>query len=203
MMNTFLEHLDSLQQAVLDSKHPVFTGQSCRCGVEQALYYCMDCFLSPWYCKSCIILVHSHLPFHQIQEWSRTCLRRVSLSDLGLQLSLGHEAGSCPNHSSISKPRKVTIIHTNGVHDYQLEFCQCVDALAEPFQLTCSRLFPATIERPETLFTFDILDHFHTLNLTSKILAYDYWDALVKQTDHVFPKSIPVSQQKLYFCHLQ
>lgn len=194
MMDAFSEHLDSLQQGIIDSEYSASPGQTCRCGEGQALYYCKDCFLSSLYCKSCVVSAHSRTPFHQIREWGGSYFRRASLSKLGLLLTLGHDTGPCPNRSSSSKPRNVTIIHTNGIHDYQIEFCHCADASSVLVQLTRSRLFPATVQRPETLFTFSVLDNFHMLSLTSKIPAYDYWNALVNLTDHVFPKNVPVSQ---------
>jgi len=202
MMDAFFKHLDSLQQAIMDSEYPASPGQICRCGEGQALYYCKDCFLSSLYCKSCVVSVHSRTPFHRIQEWSGSYFRRASLSNLGLLLMLGHDTGLCPNRSSSSKPRNITIIHTNGIHDYQIEFCHCADASSALVQLTRSRLFPATVQRPETLFTFSVLNHFHMLSLTSKIPAYDYWGALVNLTDHVFPKNVPVSRIKHYSYHI-
>jgi len=190
-MDAFSKNLGSLQQAILDAEYRELPGELCRCGTGQALYYCKDCFLSPLQCKSCIISTHSHIPFHHIHEWSGTHFQRISPSSLGLLLQLGHHSGPCPNHSD-SPPRDMTVIHTNGIHKYQLVFCHCVDAPSEPLQLTRSRLFPATLERPETVFTFSVLDNFHMLSLTSKIPAYDYWNALVNLTDHVFPKTVKV-----------
>jgi hypothetical protein len=193
MMEPFLKHLDSLQQVILDSEHPVlFPGQLCRCGGGGTLYYCKDCFLSSFHCGPCVVSAHKHLPFHRVQEWSSTYLRRSSLSNLGLALSLGHGIEPCPNRPTATVPRKVIIVHTNGVHKHKLEFCHCTDALTEPLQLTRSSLFPATMERPGTLFTFDILDYFQMLSLTSKIPAYDYWNALVNFMDHVFPKNVHI-----------
>ena len=189
MMDAFFKHLDLLQQAIMDSEYWASPGQMCRCGDGQALYYCGDCFLSPLYCRSCVLAAHSRTPFHQIQEWSGSYFRRTSLSKLGLLLTLGCDAGLCPNCSSSSKPRNVTIIHTNGIHNYQIKFCHCADTSSVLVQLMRSHLFPTTVQRPETLFMFSVLDNFHMLSLTSKIPAYDYWDTLVNLTDHVFPQN--------------
>lgn len=193
MMDPFLKHLDSLQQAILDSDHPMLIpGQLCQCRYRDVLYYCKDCFSLSLHCKSCIISAHKHLPFHWVQEWSGTYFHCTSLSNLVLVLLLRHHVEPCPNHPTTSVPCKMIVIHTNGVHECRLEFCHCIDALAEPLQLMCLRLFPVTMERPGTLFTFSVLDDFQMLSLTSKIPAYDYWNVLVNFTDHVFPKNIQV-----------
>lgn len=162
-MDAFSKHLGSLQQAILDSEYCEFPGQSCECGAGLALYYCKDCFLSPLLCQSCIVSKHSCIPCHQIHEWSGTHFRRISPSNLGLLLQLGHHSGPCPNHSN-SPPCDMMVIHTNGIHKYQLVFCHCADAPSKPLQLTRSCLFPATLERPETLFMFSALDNFHMLS---------------------------------------
>ena len=64
---------------------------------------------------------------------------------------------------------------------------------AEAEQLAKSSLFPASFERPETVFTFNVLKQFHILGSTAKIPAYDFFNTLVNMTDNAFPKNVPVS----------
>jgi hypothetical protein len=49
------------------------------------------------------------------------------------------------------------------------------------------------MERPETAFTFAVLNDFHIHSLTSKKSALDYVDALQKLTSAAFPRQTPVS----------
>ncbi|KIK81365.1 hypothetical protein PAXRUDRAFT_156274, partial [Paxillus rubicundulus Ve08.2h10] len=55
-------------------------------------------------------------------------------------------------------------------------------------QLLRAQLFPATISRPKTAFTFDVLDHFHIDNLECKTTVMSFFSKLIRFT----PKGTPV-----------
>jgi hypothetical protein len=86
----------------------------------------------------------------------------------------------------------MVIIHSNGLHNMAVQFCYCYGAPPDTIQLSNAQLFPATMEHPETAFSFGVLDHFHQLTLSSKKPLQDYNDCLVKLTDPAFPQDIPV-----------
>jgi hypothetical protein len=65
-------------------------------------------------------------------------------------------------------------------------------------QLIGARLFPSTLDSPATVFTFRVLKEFHSLSLSSKASAYDYYDVLKKHTNAAFPQDVPVSYYTLY-----
>jgi hypothetical protein len=50
-------------------------------------------------------------------------------------------------------------------------------------QLLRARWFPATIDRPSTVFTFNLLDFFHTLQDRNKCNPYDFYNTIIQQTD--------------------
>ena len=50
------------------------------------------------------------------------------------------------------------------------------------------------MSRPQTAFTFEMLDTFHLLTLQSKISAYDYYSSLENKTNNV-SKSVKVSNR--------
>jgi CxC2 like cysteine cluster associated with KDZ transposases len=52
---------------------------------------------------------------------------------------------------------------------------------------------PATVDTPETVFTFKMLKDFHAHTLASKKSTYDHYTALQKLTNNAFPAQTPVS----------
>ena len=50
-------------------------------------------------------------------------------------------------------------------------------------QLLRARWFPATIDRPSTVFTFGLLDFFHKLQNRNKCNPYDFYHTIIQQTD--------------------
>lgn len=56
-----------------------------------------------------------------------------------------------------------------------------------------SRIFPGTVAKPHSGFTFAVLQDFYLQTLTSKKSAYDYISAIRRKTNNVFSKKVPVS----------
>jgi hypothetical protein len=195
MMAAFEKHFDKLQSAILGREYDTKAGTDCVCGAGRSLYRCQDCFTSTPSCQQCLLRSHNNLPLHHIQCWTGTHFERTNLGDLGFKLFLGHGTMRCPNAptGSNSKERLTVIVHTNGIHKLDVEYCYCAHATDEPSQLTCAGLFPATMEKPETAFTFTVLKEFHAHTLSSKKSAYDYFIALQKLTNNAFPDRTYVS----------
>lgn len=191
-MEQFSKHFDTLQAAILSTEVDDNVGQICQCHHEAALYRCMDC-LFPVSCGRCIVASHATNPFHHIQKWNGFFFGKTTLSELGQVVGLGHDGGLCPNRLLESKGRVTTVVHVNGIHQVRIEFCHCHKAPAEPEQLAKASLFPATVDRPATAFTFEVLKQFDILSLTFKIPAYDFVNALVNMTNSAFPDKVPVS----------
>ncbi|KAJ7073391.1 hypothetical protein B0H15DRAFT_963765 [Mycena belliarum] len=87
--------------------------------------------------------------------------------------------------------RVLVVVDTNGIHSIRIVFCHCQRARPHYLQLVAARLFPATITRPSTVFTFAVLHNFHVHNLVSKKTAGDYYRALQKLTNNAFPNKVP------------
>ena len=194
MMQAFGKHFDRLQSAILEREYDVCTTAICSCGQEPALFRCEECFSGPPSCKLCILNSHHHLPFHHVQRWDNTHFTRTSLGSLGLVIFLGHDMKHCHNAPHDSKGRPFVVVHTNGIHNINIDFCRCTSATddSDPFQLTSAGLFPATVDKPETVFTFAMLKDFHAHTLASKKSAYDHFSALKKLTNNAFPDRAPV-----------
>jgi hypothetical protein len=86
----------------------------------------------------------------------------------------------------------MVIVHVNGFHYVSVSFCVCDSSATPPYQLIDADLFPATLEQPETAFTFELLDTFQKLSLRSKINAYDYHRSLQEMTNAAFIQDVPV-----------
>ena len=130
---------------------------------------------------------------HHIQRWDNTHFVQTSLGKLGLVIFLGHDMRRCPNAPINSNSRPFVTVHTNGIHIIDINFCFCNDATDDLYQLTSAGLFPATTDKPETVFTFTMLKDFHAHTLASKKSAYDHFFALRKLTNNAFPDRTPVS----------
>ncbi|KAH9983825.1 hypothetical protein BJV77DRAFT_1062348 [Russula vinacea] len=132
------------------------------CGDDDGLYKCKECFGGRLHCKACIVQQHSSHPLHRIEKWNGLFFVRTSLRDLGLTVYLGHEGKPCPFLGQVLD--RFTVVHTNGIH-------------------TCSWL-PATMEDPQTAFTFDILNSYLLLSLQGKVSREDYYVSISRHTDN-------------------
>jgi hypothetical protein len=54
-------------------------------------------------------------------------------------------------------------------------------------------LFPSTIQRPHTVFTFSVLERYHIESLEGKTSASSFYTQLRRLTDNCFPHLLPVS----------
>ncbi|KAF6743253.1 hypothetical protein DFP72DRAFT_1080451 [Ephemerocybe angulata] len=61
--------------------------------------------------------------------------------------------------------------------------CSCPGSPERIIQALRSRLFPSTLERIKTVFTFDLLEFFQELNLQGKTPIYDFYHTLLRQSD--------------------
>ncbi|KAF9038738.1 hypothetical protein BJ165DRAFT_1531802 [Panaeolus papilionaceus] len=154
----------------------------------QSVVRCLDCFnTSQVLCQSCSLHQHKHLPFHCIEKWNGTFFVKSLLYELGLVRQLGHEGSDCPNRAEKlldGDIQTLQVIHTTGVFKLSVRYCGCRPNMAPRYrQLLRERLFPASLRRIRSVFTFDILDTFHSLNLDGKITSYDYYNHILQKTD--------------------
>ena len=89
----------------------------------------------------------------------------------------------------------ITVVHQSGIFDMAILYCVCTNGVDNDEQLMNAGLFPSSYKQIETAFTFSVLDDFLTDNLECKTTAQQYFSKLQSLTDHLFPNSVPVSQQ--------
>lgn len=182
-----------LQDEALSSKH-------CHmCKGDDHLYRCKDCFGSPVCCKACLLHTHISAPFHRIQHWNGEFFQSTKLMDLGYLLHLGHGGQACP-HSNSASETVICVVDITGVFHHKLRWCCCQDADPSYAQLLRLGLYPASIERPQTAFTFSLLDYFHIDALECKTSASNFYNKLRRFTNSLFPHHVPVSFAILLSC---
>jgi hypothetical protein len=161
---------------------------------------------------------HKLLPFHRVQIWNGTHFARTTLHDQGYILHLGHHGEICPyaedpwldvedsvlpvddsnifedkENRQILKDSSINIVHTTGVFGHKVRWCRCPNASEKTVQLFQMRLFPASHIRPESAFTFDVLNHFYIDAMECKTAAASFMNKLCRLTDNAFPHKVSVS----------
>jgi hypothetical protein len=84
------------------------------------------------------------------------------------------------------------VVHSSGVVEMCVRFCKCLGAAPEHEQLFMNRLFPSTFDRPETVFTFDVLDCYAIDSMECKTSAQSFFEKLRRLTNNAFPDEVPV-----------
>ncbi len=148
------------------------------------LFHCKTCLGNANYCQGCTVQVHEGTPFHRIAVWDETtgCFRDVSLAGIGLIIKLGHTApcNICPN---LGSPLGITTVHTNGLHSITVQLCYCPYTKSLDLQLFDKGLFSASVQTPQTVFSFTVLEQFRYYHLEGKGSAYTFMNALYHLTD--------------------
>jgi hypothetical protein len=88
---------------------------------------------------------------------------------------------------------RMVVVTSNGIFRRQVRWCQCHGRAEEHIQLLHLNLFPASIRRPSTAFTFDVLDHLHIDAMECKTAALNFYNKLRRLTNNAFPATAPVS----------
>ncbi|TCD59870.1 hypothetical protein EIP91_011272 [Steccherinum ochraceum] len=189
------EYLDELNR--LDGLADAFDQGACfRCGIADALHRCSSCATGLHWCEACLVQSHSINPLHRIEMWSGESHRKTWLSDIGLVYQLGHGGAECPCPDPV--PSLLTVVDITGIHRLQVRYCACLandpaadhrGVLHHRVQILRARWYPATTDRPQTAFTFRVLDLFLELNTRAKINLNDFYDSLENLTDKTRPSS--------------
>src|SRR5260370_2464211 len=120
-----------------------------------------------------------------LQHWTGLFYKKTSLQDLGLVIQLGHHGPLCPCPGPIQQD--FVIVDLSGIHTIDFQFCACHNTsggATSHIQLFRFYYFPSTITRPQSAFTFDILNTFHLLMLQGKASTYEFYCALQHKTDN-------------------
>lgn len=107
----------------------------------------------------------------------------MTLRDLGLRLALGpHAESACTNPQPGRED--FTVLHDNGIHLVNVNFCGCELRVARRIQLLRVEIFPSTYRFPSTGATFRLLETFEKLATTGKLSPYEHYNGLLRMTDN-------------------
>lgn len=108
------------------------------------------------------------------------------MRELGLRFQLQHNTRLCPHPGY--RRRKLVVCDLTGYHEVDVSFCECYEPnigfVPRWKQLFRERWYPATRERPATVFTFRLLDFFLELTHQGKSNLYDFERTLDRVTDN-------------------
>ena len=93
------------------------------------------------------------------------------------------------------------VVHTNGIHYVQAQFCRCPNALPNARQCMLGRVYPASQIQPQTVFTFHVLDDCLTQRTECKTSVSNYYSKLRRNTTNMFPHLVPVRVQVVVWSH--
>lgn len=186
--------------------------------IQERLYRCEDCYGPEILCKNCCLSRHAHHPLHIIkvsistkfwlylyvfddgQKWNGTHFERTALADIGLRVQLGHEGMSClcPQRGH----KSFVVIHTNGIHRVNVDFCGCHQQVSHCQQLLRCEWYPATLYHPQSACTKRVLEFFLTLTWSSKVSGYEFYTSLERLTDNTHLKIPKVRDHTAYVLHI-
>jgi hypothetical protein len=192
-----LDELPTITHSVFEYEGGLSAKHVCVCG-NPGEFRCRDCWKSPHCCLECLLVQHYRHPFHQPEKFNGQYYEQQEWADLGLVIGLEHDweiATWCPHHHREAIPKRLTVVHINGMHTLLIHPCQCPHSPSFISQLCRHGLFPVTVadaSRLGTVFTFQVLEDYQLHMLTLKTSAYDYCEALARRTNPVLPHTIPV-----------
>ncbi|KAG1838546.1 hypothetical protein DFJ58DRAFT_668290, partial [Suillus subalutaceus] len=170
-------------------------------------FRCLTCSGEHGWCHTCVLKAHQSLPFHKLQLWNGTCFQDTSLSELGYIWHMGHGDHPCPFSQDVTqewedvnenidesekyagvetvvgpalRTTALTIVHSTGVFIHNVQWCHCPESSVhqQHLHLLKAQLFPASTTRPQTAFTFEVLDHFLIDALECKTSAMSFFQKL-------------------------
>jgi hypothetical protein len=97
---------------------------------------------------------------------------------------------------------RLVVVTSSGVFRRLVRWCECPGKAEPHIQLLRMELFSATIKKPSTAFTFDVLDHFHIDAMECKTAALNFYNKLRRLTNNAFPATTPVCVRNIMsMCH--
>jgi hypothetical protein len=93
---------------------------------------------------------------------------------------------------ALAGPDVCVVVDKSGVHRIRIRPCQCHGHPPLDLQFLDMGLFPTSLRRIQTVFTFGVLDDFRMDNLECKTAGLNYYNKLRRLTSNEFPEGVPV-----------
>ena len=119
-----------------------------------------------------------------LKVWKNTHFVPVTLKQLGLRIQLGHRPLEQCSNPRCMPNNDFTVLHINGFHSVNLNYCNCEIAKPRYVQLLRYGLWPGSVTFPETAATFSTLKFFHILNFESKTSHFKFYSTLVRLSNN-------------------
>jgi CxC2 like cysteine cluster associated with KDZ transposases len=219
MLRDWLPLRDEYLQELLRHEAPLLNSACPSCLKVPGTLRCKDCYSNHLFCQGCILKNHVMLPFHRLEHWQGGFFRDTSLHQQGYMMHLGHGGAPCPSVGlqdmddgiileeedivedtshllgqwEVLESHIVVVVDCSGVHQRRISWCYCSGAPEKHIQLLRHRLFPATIKRPSTVFTFNVLEYFQIDAVECKTAAFNFFSKLRRLTNSSVPGAVPVS----------
>lgn len=133
------------------------------------------------------------------EEWEEMSDRNEELSDAGEPVANGEQDRGHVEAPWNDIPRDelrydyfAVVVDISGVHKLPVRFCKCPNAKPASEQLLRMKLYPASHRRPQTFFTFAVLDDFLLHNRVCKTSAANYYTLLQRRTNPLSPAGVVV-----------
>ncbi len=104
------------------------------------------------------------------------------MKDIGLVIHLNHASLKCPTPAPCDE--RLLVIHTTGVHEVALSYCECNREIPRDLQLLRRGLYPSSQKKVRTCITFPLLKLLHLFSLIGKISTYDMYRSLERITNN-------------------
>ncbi|KAG1837242.1 hypothetical protein C8R48DRAFT_580563, partial [Suillus tomentosus] len=222
-LRQWLPRQESYLHHLLDREAPP-EDRRCIICQQDGVYKCQDCLGEPLYCTGCCRSQHRSNPFHWISQWNGRFFERSCLAHVGLIIYLGHDGKQCPAVTDqwnlfeedepedllepedlpfVSGPEfqpkenTMVIVDKSGVHRLEVRCCECPNAMSPDIQMFRHRFFPASFNRPKTVFTFRVLNDFLLDSLECGTSAMNYYSKLRRMTSSMFPHLVPDRYREL------
>ncbi|KAJ7772152.1 hypothetical protein B0H14DRAFT_2539080 [Mycena olivaceomarginata] len=189
-MLTWAAHQDEYLDEMLRLEGRGYAAIYSTCGGCQQpnpIFRCAQqtCYGPSLFCQRCIVERHSITSglTAYLQEWNGSFFERRSLKELGLVIQLGHPPGySCSYPLKANKG--FVVIDITGVHEVDVNFCQCDGNIEKRQQLMRVCWWPATARDPQTCATFGVVRLFQVLNCQGKVSTHDFLRSLKLLTNN-------------------
>ena len=174
LLAQFGSEFSKLADYLVASEGSATMSTPCPCGKAPRSVRCKECTAQDPVCKDCFLKSHESMPFHFAEVWNGTFFDRTSQATLGRVINLGHGGHKCPKVFPAMQPLLLDVVQLNGLHACKVHYCKCEGAGKNWEQLMQINLFPGTISKTATAYSFETLKHFDLLSSVSKTPALEY-----------------------------
>ena len=124
---------------------------------------------------------------------SRT-ISDLDLSNHGSDSSYNHETQEGSDWKACFQLQSnLIIVLSTGIFKRSVRWCNCTRSLDQDVQLLlCVKLFLASFKMPQTIFTFEVLDHFQIDALECTMATMNFMSKIQWITNEAFPSHVPV-----------